>query len=142
MANDRVVLLFVFFEEVLGAGEGHLVDVALHLVGSHADAVVGDGEGLGLAVDPDADLPLTAFAAVAGHGGHAPLADGIDPIAHQLPQEHLMAAVDGLLDDREDVLGVDLDLALFRLQHHRSQSDMASRFPRRGGQRQGAAMGR
>jgi hypothetical protein len=29
-----------------------------------------------------------------------------------------MAAVNGLLDDRKDVLGMDLDLALFRLQHH------------------------
>jgi hypothetical protein len=37
---------------------------------------------------------------------------------------------------------VDLDLALFRLQHHRSQSNVIPRFPRGGRQRQGAAMGR
>ena len=117
MANDGVAFLFVFFEEVFGAGERHLVDIALHLIGGHADAVVGDGEGVGFPVDPDADGGFGAFAAVTAHGGHAPLANGIDAIAHQFPQEDLMAAVNGLFDDREDVLGVDLNLALFQHRH-------------------------
>ena len=118
VADDRVTLALVLLQEVFGARERHLVDVALHLIGAHADAVIRDGEGVGLAVDADRDPAFAALAAVAGHGRHAPLADGIDAVAHQLPQEHLMAAVNGLLDDRKDVLGMDLDLALFRLQHH------------------------
>ena len=117
VADDRVVFLLVFLEEVFGAGKGHLVDVALHLIDIHADAVVGDGEGVGLAVDADRNLGFRPFAAVASHRRHAPLADGIHAIAHQLPHKHLMAAVDGLFDDRKDVFGVDLNLALFQHRH-------------------------
>ena len=142
VADDRVVLALVLLQEILGTGKGHLVDVALHLIGVHADAVVRDGQRLGLAVDADVDQPLRALAAVASHRRHAPLADGIHAIAHQFPQEHLMAAVDGLLDDREDVLGVDLDLTLFGLQHHRFARNGCLRLPRVGPLRQGGAVGR
>jgi hypothetical protein len=68
---------------------------------------------LAFSIDADADFAFFALAAVACHGGHAALLDGIDAIAHQFPQEHLMAGIDGLLDDREDVLGMDLNLTLF-----------------------------
>jgi hypothetical protein len=40
-----------------------------------------------------------------------------------------MAAVDGLFDDREDVLGMDLDLALFRLQHHDAGNQLSPGSP-------------
>jgi hypothetical protein len=39
-----------------------------------------------------------------------------------------MAAVDGFFDDREDVLGVDLDLTLFRLKHHGSDHNVMTRI--------------
>jgi hypothetical protein len=39
-----------------------------------------------------------------------------------------MAAVDGLFDDREDVLGMDLDLTLFGLQHQGSDRNAVTRF--------------
>ena len=119
MANDGVVFLLVLLQEILGAGEGHLVDVALHLIGGHADAVVADGERFGFAIHTDPNGPVIPFTAVAGHRRHAALADGVDAIAHQLPQKHLMAGINGLLDDRENVFGVDLNLTLF-LQHRHS----------------------
>ena len=142
VADDRVALALVLLQEILGTGEGHLVDVALHLIGVHADAVVRDGERLGLAVDADVDQSFGALAAVAGHRRHPALADGIHAVAHQLPQEHLVAAVDGLLDDREDVLGVDLDLTLLGLQHHWFTCNVCPRLPRAGPFRQGGALGR
>ena len=117
MADDRVSLLFVLLQKILGTGEGNLVDVALHLIGGHADAVVSNGELFSISVNGDADNPVFAFAAVARHGRHTPLADGVDTVADQLAEKHLMAGVHGLLDDREDVLGVDLNLTLFV--HHR-----------------------
>ena len=120
VANDGVAFLFVFFEEVFGAGECNLVDIALDLIGVHADSVVGNGERVGFAVDPDADGGFGPLTAVTTHRSHAPLANGIDTIAHQFAQEHLMAAVNGLFDDRKDVLGVDLNLALFQHRHGRS----------------------
>ena len=39
-----------------------------------------------------------------------------------------MAAVDSLLDDRKDVLGMDLDLTLFRLKHHGSDHNVKTRI--------------
>ena len=117
MADDRITFLLVLLQEVFGTGEGHLVDVALHLISVHADAVIGDREGLRFAVDSDRDHALRTLAAIARHGGHAALADRIHPITHQLPEEDFMAAVDGLLDDREDVFGVNLNPALFQHRH-------------------------
>ena len=104
MANDGVVFLLVLLQEILGAGEGHLVDVALHLIGGHADAVVADGERFGFAIHTDPDGPVIPFTAITGHRRHAALADGVNAIAHQLPQKHLMAGINGLLNDWENVL--------------------------------------
>ena len=124
MANDGVVFALVFLQEFLGAGESHLVDVALHFISVHADAVVADGEGFGVAIDLDADQSLGAFAAVTSHGRHPALADRIGAVADQLTQKHLVAAVNGLFDDREDVFGMDLDLAL--LKHRHAPSELGS----------------
>ena len=117
MADDRITFLLVLLQEVFGTGEGHLVDVALHLISVHADAVIGDREGLRFAVDSDRDQALRPLAAIARHGRHAALADRIHPVTHQLPEEDFMAAVDGLLDDGEDVFGVNLNPALFQHRH-------------------------
>ena len=41
MADDAALgVALVLFEEFLGAGEGHLVDVLVHFLGGHADAVI------------------------------------------------------------------------------------------------------
>ena len=125
MANDGVIFLFVFLEEILSTGKGHLIDVALHFIGCHADAVVGDGQSLGLAINPDANAAVFTLTAISSHGSHSALADGINAVAHQLPKENLMAGINGLLDDRENVFGVDLDLTLFV--HHRHDLRVKSR---------------
>ena len=51
MANDCIVFLFVFLQEILGTRECHLIDIALNLIGGHADAVIADGEGIFFAID-------------------------------------------------------------------------------------------
>ena len=117
VADDGVAFMLVLLQELLGTGEGHLVDVATHLIGRHADAVVTDGEGLGLPVDADPDHPLGTLVAVPGHGRQAAFVDGIEAVADQLPEEDLMAGVDGLLDDRKDVFRMDLDLSLLQDGH-------------------------
>ena len=63
------VSLLVFVQELAGSGKCYVVDVALHLVGGHADALVGDDEQLFLLIKTDfnggvADLPLDL-----AHGG-------------------------------------------------------------------------
>jgi hypothetical protein len=39
--------------------------------------------------------------------------DGIHGVGNQLPQEDFMVGVEGLLDDREDILSMNTDSALF-----------------------------
>lgn len=45
MADELLVVVLKPFQEIAGPGEGHLVDVLLHLFGRHAHAVVREGEG-------------------------------------------------------------------------------------------------
>ena len=91
MANDGVLFLFVFFQEIFRAREGHLIDIALHLISGHADAVITDGDRFLLTINAYGDLPFFPFAAVAGHGSHATLADGISCVTDQLPKKNFMA---------------------------------------------------
>ena len=46
MPDDGFRLVFVFVHELLSAGERDLVDVLIHLFGSHADTVVLHGQRL------------------------------------------------------------------------------------------------
>ena len=77
MANDCIVFLLVLLQKIFGTGECHLIDIALNLIGGHADTVVGNGEGIFFSIDTNRDLALIALAAVAGHGSHAALTDGV-----------------------------------------------------------------
>ena len=56
VTDDGVCVVLVLVQEVVGSGEGNLVDVLLNFVGSHTDAVIADGDGLGVFVDADANL--------------------------------------------------------------------------------------
>jgi hypothetical protein len=51
-----IATVFIFLDEFFGAGEGDLVDVLLHLVGGHADAVVCDRELFVVFVDRNLDF--------------------------------------------------------------------------------------
>ena len=48
VADNRVGggTVFILGDKFFSAGEGHLVDVLLHLLGGHANAGIGDGQGL------------------------------------------------------------------------------------------------
>ena len=53
MTDDGFCAVFVLINELFGAGEGDLVDEAVHFVSCHAYSVVGNGECLFLLVDGD-----------------------------------------------------------------------------------------
>ena len=111
MAYD-VGLVFIFLKEFAGAGEGYLVDVAVHLVGCHTDTVVGDLEGLFLLVQFDRYFQLAGLAGeCACRCEGFELLVGIDCIGHQLAQEYFVVAVKKLLDYRKYVLGSYSDLS-------------------------------
>ena len=112
--------MLVFLQKILCTGEGNLVDVALHFVGRHADPVITNGQGFGFPVHRDIDATFIAFGAVTCHGCHAALADGIGAVADEFPEEDLMAGINGLLDDREDIFRMDLNLTLFEHRHQQA----------------------
>ena len=58
MADDLVLvgLVFIFVQEILGAGKGDLVDVLLHLALGHAKSVVLHHDGAVLLVHRHRDL--------------------------------------------------------------------------------------
>ena len=61
LADELGVLFLVageIFQEFTGAGGGDGADVVDHFLAAHADAVVGDGYGLGVLVHGDVDLEI------------------------------------------------------------------------------------
>ena len=109
----------------------HLVDVSLHLIGGHADAVVADGERFGFAIHTLIRIAHHPLQCNRRHR-HAALADGVNAIANQL-QKHLMAGINGLLDDRENVFGVDWSTLFLQHRHLCEKPVLETGLPGLGG---------
>ena len=76
--------------------------------------MVGNRDFAGFFVHGHAHFQLTQLAFELAQLGQAlQLLSGIDGIADQFPQENLVVGIQELLDDGEDVLGVDGDGAGF-----------------------------
>ena len=104
------VVALVFGEEVFGAGEGDLVDVAVHLLGGHADAAVDDVDGLVVLVDLHLDGEVAQFAvgfAEADEGFE--FLGGVHRVGNQFSEENLVIGVEELLDHGEDIFGLYVD---------------------------------
>ena len=112
MADDRLVL--VLLHELLGSREGNLVDVAVHLLGRHADAAVGHGERPGLLVDGHADREVAQFAlGLADRREGLQLLGSIHGVRDQLAQEDLVVRVEEFLDDGKDIFRRNSDFSVF-----------------------------
>ena len=75
----------------VGAGEGYLVEVAVNLLGGHADATVRDGDGSGFLVDTDGDLQVAQFALeIALAGQCLQLLGGVDGVRDNLANEYFV----------------------------------------------------
>ena len=53
MSDDRIGVILIFFQELLGTREGYLVDVFVDIFRCHAYTTVADREGSGFFVDGD-----------------------------------------------------------------------------------------
>ena len=110
MTDDLVFIGFVFilFEEILGTGEGDLVDVLLHLRLAHAQAVIGDGNGLLIRVYGNLYLIFHAFRLVIlPHQLQLfQLGDGIAAVGNQLTIENIVVGIQPFLNDREYIFTV------------------------------------
>ncbi len=89
-----MMLFAVLLEEVLGAGEGYLVDVAVNFLGVESDAVVADGQSACLLVNFDVYLQIAQLTLeVAEPCQGAQFLTGVDGVADKLAQEYLVVRV-------------------------------------------------
>ena len=104
MADDGFGFVFVLIDELFGAGESYLVDVAVDLIGGHAYAVVGDGERFLTLINNDAyaQVAQVAFGIADGGEGFEFLC-GVYGVGNQFTEEDLVVAVEEFFDDRKDV---------------------------------------
>ena len=113
MANDAALLVaLIVLEEFLRAGESHLIDVFLHLVSGHTDAIIAEADLPRFLVHGDGDLVLV----LAAGGEHLLLGDGIAAVGNQLADEDVLVRIQPALDDGHDILRMDGNVAL--LQSH------------------------
>ena len=106
MANDGCGVVFVFVDKLLGARESDLVDVFVHLLGSHTDTMVLHGEGLLVLINNYAYAHIAEFAfSITNRGQCFELLSGVHRVGYELAKENLVIRIEKFLDDRENVLG-------------------------------------
>ena len=99
------VVALVLGEEVLRTGEGDLVDVAIDLLGGHADATVDDMDGLVVLVDFHVNGEVAQFAVgIARTNERLELLGGVHRVGNQFSKENLVIGVQELLDHGKDIL--------------------------------------
>ncbi len=112
MTDDRLVL--VLLHKLLGAREGDLVDILVHLLGRHADTAVGHGQRFGFLVHGDVNRQVAQLALhFADRRKRLQLLGGVDRVRNQLAQENFMVRIEEFLDDGEDVLRRNSDFSVF-----------------------------
>ena len=116
MADEVGVGFFIradLIQESAGAGAGDGAEVLDQVVVGHADAVVGDGDGLRR--DGDVDLQLVAFGEEfgVGEGQVAELVAGVGGVGDELAQEDLPVRVQGMGDDIEEAGDLGLEGVVF-----------------------------
>jgi hypothetical protein len=114
LADEVGVLLLVAFQpghELARAALGDGAQVRHGFVGAHADAVVADGDGLGLLVEPDADLQVRGVFVQRRlvQRFEAQLVAGIGGVGNQFAQEDLLVGVQRVGDEVQDLLDLGLE---------------------------------
>ena len=102
-------------EEILRAGESDLVDVLVHLVLSHADAVVCKADTLLVGADahPDRVLFSLRLAEIADQCKLLQLRDRIASVGHHFTHENIVVRIEPFLYDRKNLVAVDGKIAAF-----------------------------
>ena len=121
LADDVDVVALVLgvgLLELLRAGVGDGAQVALELVGRHADAVVRDGEGAGVLVgcDADGEAVLVELDIRVGEALEVELVLGVGRVGDELAEEDLLVGVDRVDHEVEQLLALCLELAHVSLQ--------------------------
>ena len=116
---DQPDVLGRFAAQLLDEGRGARArdgaELGNQLVMAHADAVVGDGDRLGLGVERDGDLELGVAGGQFGRGQRRvaqPVA-GVRGVRDELAQEDLAFAVERICDDVQKFADLGFEAALF-----------------------------
>ena len=106
------LLLGVLGLKLLGAGVGDGAQVALELLGSHADAVIRDGDGASILVEGDANgqVALVELDARILQALKVELVDGIARVGDKLAQEDFLIGVDRVDHEVEQFFALGLKL--------------------------------
>ena len=115
LADDvdiRTLLLGVLGLKLLGAGMGDGAQIALELLGGHANAVIRDGNGAGVFIKGDANsqVALVELDARILQALKVELVDGIARVGDKLAQEDFLIGVDGVDHEVEQFFALGLKL--------------------------------
>ena len=101
------LLLGVLGLKLLGAGMGDGAQIALELLGGHANAVIRDGNGAGVFIKGDANgqVALVDLDAL-----KVELVDGVARVRDKLAQEDFLIGVDGVDHEVEQFFALGLKL--------------------------------
>ena len=120
--QPRILLLIAgeILQEVGGTGLGDGAQVRDGVLTAQADAVVFDGEGLGLLVKADANLQLgAAFEQLRlGQRLEAQLVGGVGGVGDQLAQEDFLVGIQGMDHQVQQLLHLGLEAQGFFLSFH------------------------
>ena len=113
VADDAAILIpLILFQKLLGAGEGHLVDVAVYLLSRHADAVIGETKLLGLGIHGHGDAQVFIIAC-----DHAILGHRVAAVGRQLTDKDILIGIQPALNHRHDIFSMDGNIAFFHIGH-------------------------
>ena len=106
------LLLGVLGLKLLGAGMGDGAQVALELLGGHANAVIRDGNGAGVFIKGDANsqVALVELDARILQALKVEFVDGIARVGDKLAQEDFLIGVDGVDHEVEQFFALGLKL--------------------------------
>ena len=104
-----IALILILLDEIGGAGESDLVDVLLHLICSHTQTVIHEGERLLIGIDNHIDLRLVPFrkSVLSHHIQLFQLGNCVAAVGDQLSVEDVVIGIQPLLDNRKNVFTVD-----------------------------------
>ena len=111
----RVPTFLEGLEEGFGAGMRDGAEILDHLVVRHADAVIGDSDGLGVAVDGDVDIEfqLGVLDVLLGTLDDAHLLHRVGGVGNELAEEDLFVGVERVNDEIEQLLDLGLEGMFF-----------------------------
>ena len=103
----RVALALVLTDEIQCARQRDLVDVALHLLARHPDAVIRDSDGLSVPIQCDVDAEIVVPDLRLSKRNEPPeLGNRVSRIGHSFANKDVLIRIQPALDDGKNIFGL------------------------------------